>query len=354
MPSTYEAGEKFLRVIQLFTRLSDTEVGLTTRQLADELEVTPRTVQRYIATLRDSAGVDIEDHDGRFRVGEGSRLPPLQLDRYQATLLLVALRLLHQLRPEQDPALVGALAQLSRALHVPLVSRYLERTLENAEARPINTERQRVERAVIDGFVQSRAVEVTYVDGSGNESRRVLRPYFLEPAAEGRHIYAFAYDERSQQVRPFRLDRIRDARVIAQTFNIPGDFDIDSVVSASWGIWQTEGRDDVVLRFAPEARRWVSETRWHPSAQISDLPGGGVEVRMHVASEVEMRPWVLRWGPLVEVVAPPALREFVASSMRGAAALYAADAVSAADNETDGNDVRRHVRGDPRIPRPHR
>jgi len=322
MAATYEAGEKFLRVIQLFTRLSDTVTGLTTRQLADELEVTPRTVQRYIATLRDSAGIDIEEHEGRLRIGAGSRLPPLQLDRYQATLLLVAIRLLHQLRPEQDPALVGALAQLSRALSIPLVARYLERTLANAEALPVNSERRDVERAVIDGFVQSRAIDVTYVDGSGRESRRVLRPYFLEPAAEGRHIYVFALDRRSGEVRPFRLDRIIAARVSTETFSVPDDFDIDSVVSASWGIWQTEGRDDIVLRFAPEARRWVREARWHPSAQVIDHPDGVMEVRMRVASEVEMRPWVLRWGPLVEVLSPPSLREYIGSSLRRAASAY--------------------------------
>ena len=117
---SYEQGEKFLRVIQLFTRLCETEAGVTTKQLADELEVNQRTVQRYVATLRDSAGIDIDEADGRLRIGSGSRLPPMQLDRYQATLLLIALRLLHQLRPEQDPALVGSLAQLSGALRVPL------------------------------------------------------------------------------------------------------------------------------------------------------------------------------------------------------------------------------------------
>ena len=37
MPGVYEKGEKQLRVIKLFARLCETEVGLTTRQLAAEL-----------------------------------------------------------------------------------------------------------------------------------------------------------------------------------------------------------------------------------------------------------------------------------------------------------------------------
>jgi predicted DNA-binding transcriptional regulator YafY len=324
MATRYEAGEKFLHVFQLFARLSDTAVGLSTKQLADELEVTTRTVQRYIQTLRDSVGVDIEEVHGRYRIGEGSRLPPMQLDRYQATLLLVAVRLLHQLRSEQDPALVGALAQLARALHLPLVARYVERTIENAEALPLNEERRQVERAVIDGFTQGRAVEVTYRDGTGRETRRVLRPYFLEPAAEGRHIYVFAHDEQSVEVRPFRLERILNARLLTQTFAVPDGFDIDRVIRASWGVWQGDTEDEVLLRFSPEARRFLAETRWHPSASLSERPDGSTEVRMRVVSEVEMRPWVLRWGAMVEVLAPASLRAFVADSVRRAAAQYAA------------------------------
>jgi predicted DNA-binding transcriptional regulator YafY len=95
------------------------------------------------------------------------------------------------------------------------------------------------------------------------------------------------------------------------------------VIRGSWGIWLGDSKDEVMLRFAPDARRLVAETRWHESATIKELPDGATEVRMQVASEVEMRPWVLRWGPLVEVLSPASMRSFVADSMRRAAALYA-------------------------------
>jgi predicted DNA-binding transcriptional regulator YafY len=41
-----------------------------------------------------------------------------------------------------------------------------------------------------------------------------------------------------------------------------------------------------------------------------------------VASEVEMRAWVLGWGGAVEVIAPPSLRDHVAATMRQGAARY--------------------------------
>jgi predicted DNA-binding transcriptional regulator YafY len=323
MPGVYEKGEKEFRIIKLFTRLCETEVGLTTKQLADELEVHSRTVQRYVATLRDNAGIDIEETAGRWRIGQRSRLPPLQLDHYQATLMLVAVRLLQQVRTEQDPALIGALAHLSRALSVPIVSDYLRRTLAAAERRAPATERIAVERAVIDGFVLHREIEVRYVDAKGAETRRELRPYFIEPTAEGRHIYVFARDSVSSEVRSFRLDRIRTARLLPTSFTVPDDFDIDAVLGASWAIWQGAGDDHVVLRFPAAVRQWVDESLWPSGMRRADLPDGGVEVELDVASEVEMRPWLLRWGANVEVLAPPSLRAHMAETHTAAAALYA-------------------------------
>jgi proteasome accessory factor B len=77
------------------------------------------------------------------------------------------------------------------------------------------------------------------------------------------------------------------------------------------------------LRFAPEATARVRQSFWHRSAQLTDRENGGVELRLTVASEVEMRPWVLAWGAQVEVLAPPSLRQHVADSMAAGARVYA-------------------------------
>jgi len=279
-------------------------------------------VQRYISTLRDSAGIDIEEVDGRFRIGSRSRLPAMQLDHYQATELLLAVRAMQQMRSEQEPALIGALAQLARALSVPVVTRYLQGLIAASERRPARGERHDVERVVVDAFVRRQCVEIGYRDAEGRETRRVLRPYFLEPRAESRTLYIFAHDEMSGEVRPFRIDRVRDARLLTQTFTVPDDFDIDAVVSGSWGIWQAPGQDDVILRFDRAIAERAREALWHRGAAISERQDGDIEARIAVASEVEMRSWVLGWGGSVEVIAPPSLREHVASALRRGAQRY--------------------------------
>ncbi|MDQ6856381.1 MAG: WYL domain-containing protein, partial [Candidatus Dormibacteraeota bacterium] len=156
----------------------------------------------------------------------------------------------------------------------------------------------------------------------GRETRRVLCPYFLEPRAESRTLYIFAHDDLSGEVRPFRIDRVRSARLLPATFTVPDDFDIDAVVSGSWGIWQAPGQDDVVLLFDRAIAERAREALWHRGAEIVERDDGDIEARIRVASEVEMRSWVLGWGGSVEVIAPPSLRKHVAATLRHGAQRY--------------------------------
>ncbi len=70
------------------------------------------------------------------------------------------------------------------------------------------------------------------------------------------------------------------------------------------GIWTSEHPVDLVLRFTPSVARRVGETIWHRSQQLADLPDGGVEMRLTVAAPIEVRPWILGWGSVCEVLAP--------------------------------------------------
>jgi predicted DNA-binding transcriptional regulator YafY len=323
--TNYERGEKFVRVLELFDALQRTSQGKTTHELADALGVEVRTVQRYIAQMQ-QAGLDLErDEYNRYRVGEGSRLPPTQFTPQEGVAVLIALRLLQQLRTTRDPALIGAVGRLAQAMRISSITAYLGTMLEAAETLPEADRREHVESVIVECFVGRLPCEIEYENVNGEVSRRVIRTYFLEPRPESRTIYVFALDAKSSSIRPFRMDRIRAAHAVKVegTYAVPDDFDITQATRSSWGVWQPgDELEDVVLRFQPSIAGRVRQTMWHPSAVLTDLPGGGVELRLRVASEVEMRPWVLGWGSLVEVLEPLSLREHVAQSMREGAHVY--------------------------------
>ena len=49
--------------------------------------------------------------------------------------------------------------------------------------------------------------------------------------------------------------------------------------------------------------------RWHPSQQITELPGGGMRVSFHLDKLEEIEQWVLSWGAHATVVRPQALAD---------------------------------------------
>ncbi|TMC51394.1 MAG: WYL domain-containing protein [Chloroflexi bacterium] len=322
--TSYQRGDKFLRVITLFDSLQTTERGKSTQELADELGVDVRSVQRYIAQLQD-AGLDIErDAHSRYKVGEGSRLPSMQFSKAEGVDILIALRLLQQLRSTRDDALIGAVARLANAMKIGTVTSYLGTMLQAAEAKP-ESPRQRIENVVVQCFVDRIPCEIDYENVDGEVNTRVIRSYFLEPRVESHTVFVFALDSKSRSTRWFRMDRIHSARElrIEGTYAVPEDFDIGAMTGSSWGVWQPgEELQSVVLRFHPAVAARVRQSTWHPSAVLTDLPDGGVEMRLRVASEVEMRPWVLGWGAQVEVLEPPSLREHATASMREGARMY--------------------------------
>jgi predicted DNA-binding transcriptional regulator YafY len=67
----------------------------------------------------------------------------------------------------------------------------------------------------------------------------------------------------------------------------------------------------------------VREAVWHRSQELTELPGGGVELAVTVAGIVEIQHWILSWGGAVEVLEPDDLRDAVAASVRQAADRYA-------------------------------
>lgn len=62
------------------------------------------------------------------------------------------------------------------------------------------------------------------------------------------------------------------------------------------------------LRFAPTAAKYIREKIWHASEQSKLLPDGSVELSMSLRSLIEIRRWILSWGAECEVLEPEELR----------------------------------------------
>jgi len=177
------------------------------RWLAEHFEVSTRTIERDILALQQAA-VPIHAVTGRlggYTVDRAHTLPPLNISPQEAIAVAVGLHALAG-TPFRDPAR-AVLHKLLAAM--PERDVQTTRLLASRVRRIVPAEAGEVPEAVTQALVAARVLRLSYVDGKGAESERLVEP--LGFLAGTRNWYLIAWCRMREAVRGFRLDRIRAA-----------------------------------------------------------------------------------------------------------------------------------------------
>lgn len=292
------------------------------RSLSVELEVSPKTILRDIEFMRDRLGLPVEYDPSRFGFYYSSPVdafPTVQISEGELVALLVAEKALQQHRgtPFEKPLLV-ALRKLSQTLPdtVSLSLRDWDQTIS------FRTSTEPMEDLPWIGAIAKAAaaraeLRIAYRKlGSASPEPRVVHP--LHVANVNGEWYLFAHDVERGAIRTFVVVRIVSSEPTGRSFERPVRFDVNRYLKDSFGILSREGDFNVVVRFTPAAAGYVREKRWHPSQTLTELPGGGVDLRLRLGSLGEVQRWILGWGPEALVLSPP---ELVGRMKQSAAAL---------------------------------
>jgi predicted DNA-binding transcriptional regulator YafY len=197
---------RLLRLLSLLQTHRDWTGGA----LADQLQVTERTVRRDVDRLR-ALGYPVDSRPGTaggYRLGAGAALPPLLLDEDEAVAVAVGLRsaALSGVTGLHETAL-RALATLEQTL--PSRLRHRVRTLQSAIA-PMTSEGPVADIdvliAVAGAIRDSERLRADYRDHGGRQSHRLLEPHRI--LHSGRRWYLLAWDVDRDDWRTLRLDRL--------------------------------------------------------------------------------------------------------------------------------------------------
>ena len=156
---------------------------------------------------------------------------------------------------------------------------------------------------------------ITYAGADATAAERRVAPHGV---LLGMRRYLVARDEdRDPALRHFRVDRIREARLLGSSFTRQPGFDIAEHAARAFGSYQDEGRyGEIVWRFSPAAAPTARDFVFHPGQQIEDQPDGSLVVRFHAAGWLEMAWHLYQWGDAVEVLMPVGLRALVEDHRR--------------------------------------
>lgn len=171
---------------------------------------------------------------------------------------------------------------------------------------------------VCTAALERRRLRIRYYTRTRNaDTTRVISPQRL--LFYRSNWYVDAWCHRSNGPRRFSLDAIVSAEILAERAL---EMDDDGADTGGYGIFMGPATKVAVLRFEPEAARWVKREMWHPKQRSVELPSGELQLEVPYSQPRELLMDVVRHGPQVEVIQPQELREAVAEEHRRAVALY--------------------------------
>ncbi|MDG1370923.1 MAG: WYL domain-containing protein [Paracoccaceae bacterium] len=167
--------------------------------------------------------------------------------------------------------------------------------------------------AVIEALRGPFRLRVCY--GAQGAEPRVIEPHGM---LLGHRSYLVARQPaRGENILNFRMDRIQEAQVLNESFQLAPGFSLENYAALAFGVFQDpEQYGEVVWRFAPEAVERAAEFRFHPTQTVEPRDDGSLVVRFQAAGWLEMAWHLYQWGDKVEVLAPAGLRELVAGHQR--------------------------------------
>lgn len=202
------------RMFEIIQLLRNADQPRTAAQIAQVLEVTPRTIYRDIASLQ-AMRVPI---DGAAGVGyimrPGFDLPPINFDIEEAEAVTVGLAMIVR---TGDRGLKEAGRRACRKLEeaTELSSALFSSTWGVAE--PVSVDMSDLRAAIR----QERKLSITYRDGNGDETRRTVRPFAMVYHSEA--IVLAAWCELRNDFRNFRPDRIAAYNLLDDRFTGQGE-----------------------------------------------------------------------------------------------------------------------------------
>jgi predicted DNA-binding transcriptional regulator YafY len=321
-----EETKRISRILEIVQIIATAPRRYLRRDLAERFEVSERMLQKDLEVIRHGLKLPLLHAPDGYYLEQMPRLPALQHTFAEALALLLAVQAARQVSgvgPAELAAAVARLEALFPSEFTPLLRQAVSPPVLTAQRE----HRQQMLMLLNRALLERRKVRMVYETRSrdGAVSERVVRPYHVMPYVRSWQL--IAYCERREDVLMFKVDRIREATLLDERYSIPGDFDVDAYMGAGWGAMRGEAGEpqDVILRFGPQAGRWVAEEYWHSSQQVEEQADGSVLFRLHVAVTPEFVNWLLYYGERVEVLEPVGLREWVAEEHRKALAVYESD-----------------------------
>lgn len=289
------------------------------QDLTQLLEVSHRTIDRYIQCLRDEflAPIEYDRKRAGYFFREKWTFPFPEFTEGEVISLLLLSNIIQQFN---HTPLERSLKTLRKKIEelFPAPLKITPKNLEMMLSPFISVIKPKVEigkvfETIFEAIKNKKRISIVYNSLSSEEKRiREVEPY---------HIYNFdgvwyfcGYCSLRKEIRDFALDRIESAKILKEQFIVPSDFNPHDYLAKAFRMFRGV-TCDIVIRFDTYQARWIRERIWHPTQKIKNLDNGELLFEVKANPE-EIKRWVLSYGSHAEIIKPTSLREEVKDEIK--------------------------------------
>jgi predicted DNA-binding transcriptional regulator YafY len=300
----------------------------TSVSIAAVLEVTDRTIRNDLDMMRDQFDAPIEytKAKGTHYTDANWRLPSIPLSKGELFALTLGAQMLGVYAGSvYQEELQSAIAQLAQRLPVPVEVDLQKLVEENVVFRASGELAldPAVWKSLEEACTKRRRVWMRYGTPGQEVSERELDPYVLHFLRNNPYVTGWCHQR--DAVRDFRVDRIRELKLLAERFEVSPSFDRRAHFTRAFQHEVGGEARAVVIWFDGRVAAYIRERRWHESQRLEEHPDGAVTLRMEVPGLGEVKRWVMYYGAAARVLGPPELVEMVRAEVDGMKQFYQED-----------------------------
>ncbi|MDG6778817.1 transcriptional regulator [Thiomicrorhabdus sp. zzn3] len=314
--------ERKSRLIKLLPR---NEAPVSIKHLATQLDCSTRSVRRYLQELFD------ERHAPWYVIGGYVHLDKLRQDQIEVygywftSEELFSLLALYQMTDELSAGLLaGHFAEFkSRILQVLGSKEYSQNLMSNVKivpiaSPPIHSEHlNKITRAI----ACKKRLKIVFWNRHANQvSEREISPLQLVRYRD--RWFVDAHCHHREALRSFSLEAIQNIKSLNAPVQRVETEALQAFYQSAYGIFNGQANKTAVLRFSDYQARWIKEQQWHPQQVSRLLEDGRLELQLPYGQDAELIQDILKFGPEVEVVSPPELRQKVIKKIKQTMEVY--------------------------------
>lgn len=282
-------------------------------ELAEKLGVSLRTVHRYFDMLEEM-GIPLYAERGQyggFSLVRGYKMPPLVFTLEEAVALVLGTGMVEEMWGElYRESARGALAKLENLLpdeqvrEVAWARNSLVATgMNRSDLKALTPTLEKLRRAIRE----HRSLSMNYQNNQlPHPTQRGLDPYALVHRWGWWYVVGFCHVR--SEVRTFRVDRIAEISLTEAAFNVPAEFDLHAYLKK-----ELDAQPQVKAKLKVDADAgWLIQGNHSYWDSVEEQADGSTIVTFSAPALEWAASTALAYGPVVEAIDPPELRQMLA------------------------------------------